>query len=143
VEFTAAGIEYRAGNINAREQFHIVRRLAPFLKALAPLMAGMDVSKSDPMKAMAALPQIGEVLAQLPDEAADYVVFGLLACVSRKQDNGLGWAKVSNGTQLMFQDIDMMTMLTLAARALMANMQGFFSELRSVSAPLNQKQSAQ
>lgn len=103
----------------------------------------MDVSKSDPMKAMAALPQIGEVLAQLPDEAADYVVFGLLACVSRKQDNGLGWAKVSNGTQLMFQDIDMMTMLTLAARALMANMQGFFSELRSVSAPLNQKQSAQ
>lgn len=35
MEFEVRGIQYRAGKMDARAQFHIIRRLAPFLKALA------------------------------------------------------------------------------------------------------------
>ena len=139
MEFEVRGIQYRAGKLDARAQFHIVRRLAPFLKALAPLAGKMK----DQSQALEALPAIGEVLAELDDETADYVLFGLLSVVTRKEPQGLGWANVSKGNALMYMDITMSDMIAMAGRALMANMGDFFQSLHSASSQLGQKPSAQ
>lgn len=147
-EFPCGGNTYTAGKLDARTQFHIVRRLAPFLKGLVPIIGKMKSGETasdavNPEEGIKALPEIGEVLAKMDDETADYVIFGLLNIVRRKQDNGMGWAPVSSGNNLMFSDITMPQMLTLAGRALAANMGDFFAVLNSALSQHGQKQSDQ
>ncbi|MNO26503.1 hypothetical protein D3C76_163570 [compost metagenome] len=150
-QFSCGAHNYRAGVIDARQQFHIVRRLAPFLGGLAPVMGKVSAVKAAGGKAsdmtqddmMDVLPKIGEALASMDDETADYVIFGLLAVVTREQGQGLGWAPVSSGKALMFTDITMPQMITLCGRALQANLGDFFAVLSSVSSQLGQKASGQ
>jgi len=92
---------------------------------------------------MAVLPSIADALAAMDDATADYVIFGLLKVVTREQGQGLGWAPVAVNQQLMFQDIDMAQMLTLATRALMANLGSFFAVLSSASNQVGQKPNGQ
>lgn len=122
------GHSYKCGTIDARKQFHIVRRLAPVMGSVA--------------KGGEALDSIASAIGKLSDEDADYVIFGLLACVTRKQENGLGWAKVSNGNAMMFSDISMADMIQLAYRAFEANMQDFFAVIRSTLKEQQQPQNA-
>ena len=124
LDFTVNGQEYRAGKISAREQFHIVRRLAPVLSEAAPMAqkGGLE-----------ALPALANALAAMPDESADYVLFGLLRAVQRKEPQGMGWSAVCVGDSVMFADVqdDMATMLQLAWHSLKHNLAGFFAALPS------------
>ena len=124
MELELDGHTYRVGKLDARAQFHIVRRLAPVLGELAPALqggkGGLDV-----------LPPIATAVAKLSDADADYCIFGLLKVVSRKQPNGLGWGPVSTENLLMYDDIGMTQMLKLAWEALTFNMSGFFAVLPS------------
>jgi hypothetical protein len=126
MEFELKGHTYRAGKIDARAQFHIVRRLAPVLGEIAPAAAGGKLGGLD------ALPPLANAIAKLSDADADYCLFGLLAVVSRKQPQGTGWGPVTTtGNLLMYDDLDMVGMLQLAWKALEFNMQGFFAALPS------------
>jgi len=125
MEFELNGQTYRTGKIDARSQFHIVRRLAPVLGEIAPAAAGGNMGGLD------ALPPLANAIAKLSDADADYCLFGLLAVVSRKQPQGTGWGPVSTGNTLMYADIDMVGMLQLAWKALEFNMSGFFAALPS------------
>lgn len=129
MDIDVGGHSYKCGTIDARKQFHIVRRLAPVMGNVA--------------KGGEAIDAIASAVSKLSDDDADYVIFGLLACVARKQENGLGWAKVSNGNALMFADIGMADMLKLAYSAFEANMQDFFAVIRSHLKEQQQPQSAQ
>lgn len=131
MEFELNGHTYRAGKLNARDQFHIVRRLAPVLGNAAG-SSGMD-----------ALPPIADAIASLSDEQADYVLFGLLRCVQRKQPQGLGWAAVSTEHSLMYDDITMPVMMQLAWKALQHNMADFLHALPSASSEATQRASGQ
>ena len=124
MELELDGHTYRVGKLDARAQFHIVRRLAPVLGGLAPALQG-DKGGLD------ALPPIATAVAKLSDADADYCIFGLLKVVSRKQPNGLGWGPVSTENLLMYDDIGMTQMLKLAWEALTFNMSGFFAALPS------------
>lgn len=136
MEFELDGITYRVGKLDARAQFHIVRRLAPVLGELAPSMQG---GKSG----IDALPAIASAIAKLSDTDADYCIFGLLKVVSRKQPQGLGWGPVSTGELLMYDDIDMTKMLKLAWQSVSFNMSGFFAAMPSALKDATQKASAQ
>lgn len=146
-KFSCGKFNYQAGVINARSQFHIVRRMTPFLNGLVPLLSGLktldEVKAMDPATALKSMPAFTEILAKMDDETADYVIFGLLSVVTREQPEGLGWAQVSNGKSLMFMDISMPEMLTLAGRALAANLGDFFVVLNSALSLVGQKQSDQ
>lgn len=124
MEFELDGHTYRVGKLDARAQFHIVRRLAPVLGELAPALQGGKGG-------LDALPPIATAVAKLSDADADYCIFGLLKVVSRKQPNGLGWGPVSTENLLMYDDIGMTQMLKLAWEALTFNMSGFFAALPS------------
>ena len=129
MDFELNGKEYRAGVIDARKQFHIVRRLAPIFGNMA---AGGDTAV-----------MFANAIGSLSDDDADYVLFGLLAVVKRKEDNGLGWSPVSNKTQMMYAEITMAEMLQLAFKSFEANMQDFFSVSRSVLSQANPTQNAE
>jgi len=124
MELELDGHTYRVGKLDARAQFHTVRRLAPVLGELAPALQGGKGG-------LDALPPIATAVAKLSDADADYCIFGLLKVVSRKQPNGLGWGPVSTENLLMYDDIGMTQMLKLAWEALTFNMSGFFAALPS------------
>ncbi len=136
MEFETEGRTYRVNKIDARSQFHIVRRLAPVLGQVAPAIQGGKGG-------MDALPALADAIAKLSDDDADYVLFGLLKVVNRKQDQGLGWGPVCTGTSIMYDDITMPTMLKLAWEAMSFNMSGFFAALPSDLKEAAQKASAQ
>lgn len=125
------GQSYSFSKLLPLKQFHIVRRLSPMLGELAPLikdkMSGNDI---DPI---AILPALSKVLSEMTDENADFILFGLLAAVSRKQT--VGYAPVTNSdtNSLMFTDIDLPLMMELAGRSLMFNLGNFFDALPSNS----------
>jgi len=136
MELELDGHTYRVGKLDARAQFHIVRRLAPVLGELAPALQGGKGG-------LDALPPIATAVAKLSDADADYCIFGLLKVVSRKQPNGLGWGPVSTENLLMYDDIGMTQMLKLAWEALTFNMSGFFAALPSDLKEASQKPKGQ
>lgn len=130
------GHSYQLGKIDARSQFHIVRRLAPILGEIGPaLQGGKD--------GFTALPLIAEAISKLSDVDADYCIFGLLKTVKRKQQGGLGWGPVATDGTLMYSDITMKIMLKLAWESLSFNMSGFFAGLPSALTEATQKVSEQ
>ncbi len=120
-----SGQTYRVGKIDARTQFHIVRRLAPIFGELAPALRG---GAGDPLTT---LPAITAAFAKLSDEDMDYCLFGLLRVVVRQQPNGLGWGPVSTGTILAYDDITLPIMLQIAWASLSENLSSFFAALPS------------
>lgn len=130
------GHDYQFAKLSALAQFHIVRRLAPII---GELLNGIDpksfkdgkpnISQADMLKALG---PISTALAKLSDEEANYVLFGLLKVVQRKQVGG-GWANIATGESLMFEDIDMKIMIQLSVKSFMVNLGGFISALPSVS----------
>lgn len=143
-EFVVEGNTYRAGRINALEQFHIVRRLAPVVAELAPALQklGPISALKDEAQAEAALERVGldEVLGplalafgKLSDEDANYVLLGLLRACSRREPNGLGWSPVASVGGIMFADVSMPGLLQLGWAVFRENLQGFFAAARSGS----------
>jgi hypothetical protein len=149
MQFSIDGIEYQAVKVDALKQFHLARRLSPFLEAIVPVIAkvkGGVLDADNPEASFDALLEgyapFAKMMADMPDDQADYILFGLLACVKRKQPQGLGWANVSSGNALMFQDINVMQMLQMAYHAMTENLADFFPRGVATLSAITQKQSA-
>lgn len=124
MEFELKGVGYRVQKLDARRQFHIMRRLSPMLAELAAAVqadAGLEN----------ALAPLANALASLTDADADYCLFGLLQSVQRKQ-NGT-WSKVAVENNLMFADLEMQAMLQIAFKAFQFNFADFFQSLPQAS----------
>ncbi len=135
-DLNISGHDYKFDKIPALAQFHIVRRLAPII---GELLGAVDPKKFKDGKAdinqaemIKVLVPITSALAKLSDEDANYVLFGLLKYITRKQIGG-GWAKIATGETLMFEDIDMKIMIQLSVKSFMVNLGGFISALPSAS----------
>lgn len=125
MEFELNGFTYKVGRIDARQQFHIVRRLAPVIGKIIPSVQGGTGGHEQAFTSMA------EAIAGLSDSDADYCIFGLLKAISRKQDKGLGWGAICVGESLQYNDITMPDMLQLAWKSLSFNLSSFFAALPS------------
>jgi hypothetical protein len=125
-EFELNGVRYRAGKLNAREQFHVMRRLGSVLGAFGDTAAAVMKSPKD--VPLSSLEPVFKALGALSDEDTDYVLSRLLSVVQREQANG--WARVQTaGGALMFDDIDNMpAMMQIAFNVLKWNLSDFFSE---------------
>ncbi|WP_374572789.1 phage tail assembly chaperone [Phenylobacterium sp.] len=123
-----AGHTYKIGRLDARRQFHVARRLVPIMGALAGALQDATANLLE------ALGPIGDAMAAMPDTDADYVVSACLSTVERQIPGGAGWGPVqaSNGG-LMYDDIDLATMLRLVAAVIRENLGDFFSGLASMS----------
>lgn len=131
-EFEFGGDAYRIGVINAEEQFHIFRRLAPMVATMGVEMLRLlsnkqdtaAMSKTDWMLAVA--PLIGE-MARMPQEDVDYVIKHSLKVVRRR--DGDMWAPLLNAAgAFMYQNLSMPAMLRLIFEVLRHNLDDFFPE---------------
>jgi hypothetical protein len=137
-EFKIGNRSFKLMKIDAFKQFHLVRRMAPILAELIPAMA--EISKVQKKKKSNSEEEKFDQLAKflspvitgiskLSDEDSDKVLMGLLEAVEMKQAEFGNWARLVSNGNLMFQDLDLATMLQCAGRAFMYNLQGFFSAL--------------
>jgi hypothetical protein len=118
MDFEINGQQYRSGKLNARQQFHIARRLAPVLGGLATASQG----KTDTFATF--LQPIADAIAGMSDADCDYVLDNCLAVVQRQQ--GSSWANIFVNKAQMFDDIDMGVMLQIASKVITENLGGFF-----------------
>jgi hypothetical protein len=131
------GHTYQIGNLDAKRQFHVVRRLAPVLAAGGAAArawlqradagaSGGDVASLDGL--FAAFGPLAEALGGMTDEATDYVINTCLAACRRQ--NGGTWALVATqGGAIMFSDLTMAEMLRLTLLVLQENLSGFLGEI--------------
>lgn len=137
------GFRYRAGKLDARKQWNLIRRLAPVLTALGPALQSMaknmpqegattDLAEDVNMM-FSAFGPLAEALGNLDDATSDYVINVCLTVVHTNR-TGSSWAAVSTSNgQLMFQDITMMTMIRLVILVLRENFENFLGELPGLS----------
>ncbi|MDF0491601.1 hypothetical protein PX554_26150 [Sphingomonas sp. H39-1-10] len=112
------GVTYRLAKLSALDQFHILRRIMPIVGALG---------------AKGAQEHVLAALSQLSDEDAEFVLNRCLAGATRQ--NGDNWARFYIDGRLMFDDINLPTMLQLAFETLKGPLSDFFTGLGSVSLP--------
>ncbi len=116
MDFIVGGVNYKAAKLPAIKQFHLIRRLAPVMANL-----------TNPDEAIEG---IANAIGELKDEEANYVLFGLLGCVEREQPPH-GWAKITVGESIMFQEIDLVELMQIAAKSFQANFGDFLGKLPS------------
>jgi len=125
-EFTHNGYEYRAGQIDAMTQFHIVRRLAPMLSAFK------DVASPDGSPLTAdALGPVAAALGRVPDNDIEYVIGKTLAVVTRRKEGDTGYVKIWNAVanRPQFEDIGMPDMLMITMHVVQGALSPFLSGL--------------
>ncbi len=145
VEIEVNGHTYRIGKLDAMTQFHITRRLGLLLQGADKLNkelmnifikmesgeetnSSSDLSQEDVHGMANAVSILAEGFAEMPDKDANYIILGCLGTVQRKQDSG-GWADVAPNRRIMFQDIDMYTMIRLVYETLKGFLGDFFGVL--------------
>lgn len=122
------GQTYRLGKLGALPQFHISRRLSPLLAVAGTSLAGLKLSLDTDVSEFASiLEPVTEIIAKMPEEDVNYILFTCLNVVARKQ--GEQWAPITRTGQLMFEDIDMPTMLQIVFGVLKNNLGNFMKGL--------------
>ncbi|KAA6001397.1 phage tail assembly chaperone [Pantoea sp. M_5] len=117
MEFEIKGINYRASKLSVFDQLKVSRKLLP---VLAGMLGDFQSIKSatqggDVYKALeTALPKIADSLAEMSEEDTNAIIFPCLSVVARQ--NGKVWAPVMSQNELMFDDIDLMSMLQIVGR---------------------------
>lgn len=138
---TVGGASYSIGKLNARQQFHLMRKVAPVLVRLDRLPALMGVATEANMETadkaalyFAALTPAIEQLAALPQQDVDQILDLALSVVSRDQGGGkLAPVLAGPGGMLMFADITLPHMLELVMLVLRENLGNFFDLLPTAS----------
>lgn len=137
-DFKIGSSEFQLSKMDAFKQFHIVRRIAPILGDLLPVISKAKQLNSGELSEEQKLESLGAVmtpimtgLSKLSDEDANKVLFGLLSSVSLKQSAG-NFARLATDTQLMFADLELPVLMQAAGRAFAYNLSGFFGALPRV-----------
>lgn len=126
---------YRARKMPAMLQFHVARRMTPFITGLIgnlpPDVIGkamrrekIDLSAIDPV---AMLEPIMKNMGAMSDEDSEYVINACLENCERAlgKDTGWGPVKVLNAG-MQYQDIDMVGMLQITWGVIQENLGAFF-----------------
>jgi hypothetical protein len=131
-EFRIGDHLYRARQMNARQQFHVARRLAPLVgqvAALSGLLAGSQDSNAlfDTM-----LMPFAQALSKVSDADCDYVLDACLSVTQRQSgaNGSMVWSDVWNARaqRMQFEDIDDVgSMIQIASEVLQDNLGNFFS----------------
>lgn len=134
-EFTINGKSYRTRPLNAIQQFHVARRLAPLLaEATNVFQAGQneDVQSLDQMADI--MKPIFDVLSQMKDDELDYIMERCLSVTQRQQAGGQ-YAPMWNvaARQPQFADLSMVELLQITFQVIQENLGNFFQNPSSIS----------
>lgn len=128
MKITIGTDNYATGKLDAFEQFHVTRRVAPIFGMLG--ITASQIAKYSDKQApeadsfAAMLPVVFEQVAAMREEDVDYVLKTCLSKCQRQQ--GDRYAPVMTQGKLMFMDIEMPTMIQLVLVTMQENLGGFF-----------------
>ncbi|ASN14922.1 hypothetical protein B7764_06880 [Pantoea ananatis] len=145
MEFQIKGIDYRTLKLSVFDQLKVSRKLLPVLAGLLaeygsirdmiPKKGGND---ADPEHYSAifekVLPKVADQLAALSEEDTNAIIFPCLAVVSRRQDKS-SWVPVARQNELMFDDIDLLSMLQMVGRVVGDSLGNFLPALPDKETP--------
>jgi len=133
------GHDYAIGRLNALDQLHVSRKIAPIVPNIMPILT--EVAKGDLKKVIEsieadenaelggleplakALEPFMEAIAKIPEGDVNYVIYKCLSVVKR---NG---AVVCRGESIMFDDLDMNHLLPLTVAVIRTNLGNFIQGL--------------
>ncbi|WP_284118239.1 phage tail assembly chaperone [Acinetobacter seifertii] len=133
------GIEYTIGRLNAVDQFHVSRKIAPIVPKLMPIIA--EVAKGDLAKVIDslneeengdltelqpladALSPFMEAIAQMPEDDVNFIIFKCLSVAKR------GGAVVCRNNAIMFDNLGMNELLPLVIATIRLNLGNFIQGL--------------
>ena len=133
------GHDYTIGRLNALDQLHVSRKIAPIIPNIMPILT--EVAKGDLEKVIAsietdenaelagleplakALEPFMEAIAKMPEDDVNYVIYKCLSVVKR---NG---SVVCRGESIMFDDLDMNHLLPLTVAVIRTNLGNFIQGL--------------
>lgn len=118
MKFELKGQEYRAGKLDVFDQFGVARKLLPVLAGV------FDELKSGELTLTALLPRVSEAIAAMSDADCNAILHPCLSMLSRK--NGKIWTSVFQNGVMMFDDIDMLSMLELVGNVIRDSLGDFF-----------------
>ncbi|EMA8645471.1 phage tail assembly chaperone [Cronobacter turicensis] len=130
MEFEIKGCNYRTAKLSVFDQLKVSRKLLPVLAGVLADFQGIKAAAQggDMYKAMeTALPKIADALAGMSEEDTNAIIFPCLSVVSRQ--NGKSWAPVMSQGALMFDDIDLMSMLQMVGRVVGDSLGNFLPAL--------------
>lgn len=110
MEFEVGGFQYRSERLNAQQCYDVARRFSVVLI----MLGGMKGSDAQPDRQSFAR-ALCAVSRPVPQEDSDTAIGICLSAVSRRQPNDVGWQKIREprSGRLIFEDIDMMSMLEI------------------------------
>ncbi|MBD8181682.1 hypothetical protein IFU25_08195 [Pantoea agglomerans] len=117
MEFEIKGVNYRASKLSVFDQLKVSRKLLPVLAGMLGDFQGIKAAAQggDVYKALeTALPKIADSLAEMSEADTNAIIFPCLSVVARQ--NGKVWAPVMVQGSLMFDDLDLMSMLQIVGR---------------------------
>ncbi|MDO7504549.1 hypothetical protein Q5X59_10930 [Acinetobacter baumannii] len=138
---------YTIGRLNALDQFHVSRKIAPIIPTLMPIIT--EVAKGDFIKVIESIEAVDgkngeavdgkdltglqllaealepfmEAFAKMPEDDVNYIIHKCLAVVKR------GSASVCRGQSIMFDDLDMAQILPLVIAVIRVSLANFIQGL--------------
>jgi hypothetical protein len=141
MEFEIKNHQYRTAKLDVFSQLKVSRKLMPVLAGL--LSEFGSLKEMMPKKAAGddtppsfeqlqplfdkVLPKIADTIADLSEEDTNAIIYPCLSVVSRQ--HGKGWTPVFSQGELMFDDIDLMSMLQMVGRVVGDSLGNFLPEL--------------
>lgn len=133
------GHEYTIGRLNALDQLHVSRKIAPIVPTIMPIIsevakgdldetlkaieAGDDAEIAELEPLTEALMPLMEAFANMPEDDVNYITYKCLSVVKR---NG---AVVCRGQTIMFDDMEMGQILPLIVAVVRTNLGNFIQGL--------------
>ncbi|MCU4406504.1 phage tail assembly chaperone [Acinetobacter junii] len=140
--------DYTIGRLNALDQFHVSRKIAPIVPTLMPIIT--EVAKGDLSKAIEsielgdnnelgsleplaqALEPFMEAFAKMPEDDVNYVIHKCLSVVKRSS------SVVCRGQTIMFDDLDMGQILPLVVAVIRVSLGNFIQGLLTKASNMKQ-----
>ncbi|MFG1260028.1 hypothetical protein V5F79_22130 [Xanthobacter flavus] len=144
-EFEINGIQYRARKLSAMDQLFVARQLTPLIGSFVPLLqmaareaaVGGNVAGAILSLDVAQVMPLAQAIADLPEKNTNDLIARCLSSVQRGTTSPAGttWASVwsTSANRPMFEDLDLMTMLTLVAHVVRKDLGNFIPALFSGS----------
>lgn len=130
------GHEYQISRLGARQQFHLLCRLAPIFAKVGS--AVLEVGPGDPeeqkaRRAAMLLPAVASELSNVESKNIDFILTTCLSVVKRKDGNGWADVQAAGTDKLMYPDMDIATILPLIIAAIEENLGSFFASAQPLS----------
>jgi hypothetical protein len=135
-EVELGGIRYQVNKMNVFDQAHVARKVAPIVfgmgKGYSQALTNLGATdgevppsngEDDPSRnsiMFDAMVPITEILASMSDEDVNYVLKKCLAVCQRF--NGQQWVPMMRGGNLMFEDLDLNTLVKLTMEVVTDNL---------------------